>query len=251
MKVLAALAGLFGLISGARAATDEIQVYDAEIAPIGGFNLTIHNNYTPEGVKTPEFPGGLVDHHTLNGVPEWAVGVTDWWELGTYLPLYSVKNDGAAVLNGVKLRSLFVVPDAKSRRFFYGINFELSYNFRHWEPTRYSGEIRPIVGYRIGAVDLIFNPILDTAFKGGASHLDFAPAARIAYNFSDDTAVAVEHYADFGLLRRFERGDRQSHVLFGVVDAKLGAASVEFGAGHGFTAASDSLIVKLIVGVDL
>jgi hypothetical protein len=53
------------------AQTDEIQVYDAEIAEPGALNLEVHNNYTFDGLKMPRFPGGLVPNHTLNGVPEW------------------------------------------------------------------------------------------------------------------------------------------------------------------------------------
>ena len=35
--------------------TDEIQVYDAEIAPPGIFNLMIHNNFTPKGRTAPDY----------------------------------------------------------------------------------------------------------------------------------------------------------------------------------------------------
>jgi hypothetical protein len=35
------------------------------------------------------FTGGLVDNHNLNGVTEWAYGVTDWFEAGLYLAWYS------------------------------------------------------------------------------------------------------------------------------------------------------------------
>ncbi len=59
------------------AQTDEIQVYDASIAPPGVFNLTLHNNFTPDGLTTPAFPGGIIPNKSLNGVPEWAYGVTD------------------------------------------------------------------------------------------------------------------------------------------------------------------------------
>ena len=31
------------------AQTDEIQVYDGGLAPVGTFNLTIHSNFTPKG----------------------------------------------------------------------------------------------------------------------------------------------------------------------------------------------------------
>src|SRR5690242_17394373 len=74
----------------AAAQTDEIQVYDGEIAQPGIVNLTWHNNFTPVGLKTPAFTGGFVNNHNLNGVTEWAYGVTDWFEAGLYLPLYSV-----------------------------------------------------------------------------------------------------------------------------------------------------------------
>ena len=39
------------------AQTDEIQVYDGEIAPPGIFNLMIHNNFTPKGRTAPDYPG--------------------------------------------------------------------------------------------------------------------------------------------------------------------------------------------------
>ncbi len=232
------------------AATDEIQVYDAEIVEQGKFNLTLHNNYTPIGVKQPGFSGGVIDDHALNGVPEFAYGVTDWFELGAYVPLYTVTRNGSVLFDGVKLRSLFVSPHAQERTFFYGLNFELSYNQPHWETTRFSGEIRPILGYRIGAIDLIANPILDTQFKGGLSQLDFAPAGRVAYNLSKTYALGLEYYADFGRFSGFEPADRQSHTLFAVFDYKDKPAAIEFGIGHGFTGASDSLVLKLILSFD-
>src|SRR5579863_9890629 len=127
---VALLAGALVSAQSARAQTDEIQVYDAEITAPGQFNLTWHNNFTPSGRTQPAFPGGIVPNHALNGVPEWAYGVTDWFEAGTYLPVYTLTNDDRLLLDSVKLRALFVVPDAHDRTVFYGLNFELSYNTR-------------------------------------------------------------------------------------------------------------------------
>jgi hypothetical protein len=158
MTLAAAVAVFFIVsISGARAQTDEIQVYDAEIADPGVFNLMVHNNYTFDGLKEPRFPGGLVPNHTLNGVPEWAYGVNEWFEQGLYLPLYSDSSNLGPVLDGFKLRELFVVPHAADRTFFYGINFEFSYNAKHWDPDTYSSEIRPIIGWHLGKIDFIVN----------------------------------------------------------------------------------------------
>src|SRR4051812_20365398 len=75
--------------SAAFAVSDEIQVYTGEVMPVGEVGLTWHNNYAASGLKTPDFPGGLVDNHTYSSVTEWAYGVTDWFEAGLYLPLYS------------------------------------------------------------------------------------------------------------------------------------------------------------------
>src|SRR4051812_623452 len=73
----------------AAAQGDEIQVYDGGLAPVGVFNLTPHNNYTPDALKTPPFPGAVTSNKSFNGVSEWAYGVTDWFEAGLSLPLYS------------------------------------------------------------------------------------------------------------------------------------------------------------------
>jgi hypothetical protein len=244
----AALGAVLALSWAGRAAaqTDEIQVYTGEINDPGQFSVTFHNNYTPIGRKQADLAGGIVPDHALNGVPEYAYGVTDWLELGAYLPLYSVTRDGRFLINGGKLRALFVVPHAAERSFFYGVNFEFSYNARHWAPTHYSQEIRPIIGTRFGPVDLVFNPIIDISYKGLGS-FDFAPAERIAYNFNETWAAAIEHYQDYGQFSRFASTSSRDQTLFAVIDYNGAPNSVEFGIGHGFAAASDALVLKLIV----
>jgi hypothetical protein len=244
-RILASL-GLVLYSVAACAQTDEIQVYTGEINKPGEFSVTLHNNYTPLGRTQADYPGGVIPDHALNGVPEYAYGVNDWWELGMYLPVYTLTRDGRPEFDSAKLRTLFAVPNANERSFFYAVNFELSYNARHWEPTRFSAEMRPIVGVRFGPVDLIVNPIVDFSFAGVGS-LDIAPSERIAYNFSPLWAVAVEHYADYGQLRHLQDVDGQLQELFAVVDYNGDPINVEFGIGHGFTAASDDLVMKLML----
>jgi hypothetical protein len=235
--------------SAAWAQTDEIQVYDARIVDTSHWNLTWHNNFTPSGRTEPDFAGGVIPDHALNGVPEWAYGVTDWFEAGAYLPLYTLTNSGDLRLDGVKLRTLFVSPYAAQRPFFYGINFEYSYNRPGWESHRLAGEIRPILGTHWGRVALIINPIVDTNYNG-LRNLKFVPAERVAYNFRPGLDVGLEHYADFGRLSRLAPASQQSHTLFAVIDIGAGANGLEFGLGHGFTAASDKTVLKLILTHD-
>jgi hypothetical protein len=228
------------------AQTDEIQVYNAEIAAPGILNLTLHNNYTPEGRMQAAFPGGIVPDCTLNGTAEWAYGVAPWFEAGLYLPLYNYSGIGSLTYNGFKLRTLFVLPDAANQAFFYGVNFEFSRNTTHWDPSPNSQEIRPIIGWHLGAVEFIVNPILDNSWKG-FSRLDFAPETRLAYNFNKVWAMAAEEYDDFGVLRGFLPASQQQHQLFGVFDFNGKLWSIEGGVGFGLTGASDHLVLKLIL----
>jgi hypothetical protein len=232
------------------AQTDEIQVYDASHADPGKLNLTWHDNFTPIGIKKPAFPGAITSDKSLNGVPEWAYGVNEWFEAGLYMPLYSVDKHQGAVLDGFKLRALFTVPHASDRTFVYGVNFEFSVNARHWDTRRITSEVRPILGWHLKPLDVIVDPILDTAYDG-VKNLDFAPSIRVAHALSDTWALAAEEYADYGPLRRFyARGD-QAHQLFAVVDRSSKVLAVEFGAGVGLTGASDRFTVKLMLARDL
>jgi hypothetical protein len=235
----------------ASAQTDEIQVYDGGLAPPGVFNLTVHNNFTPDGIKTPAFPGAIVSNKSLNGVPEWAYGVTEWFEAGLYLPLYSFDtNHHGGTVNGVKLRALFAVPHADDRRFFYGANFEFSINAHRWDATRFTSEVRPIIGWHLEPVDIIINPIVDTAYDG-LKNLEFVPATRVAYNFSSGWTAAVEEYDDFGSVHAFAPRADQAHQLYGVVDRAWRGWDIEAGVGVGLTDASDRLTLKLILSRDL
>jgi len=233
------------------AQTDEIQVYDASIAPVGIFNLTLHNNYTPNGFTTQPTPGAIISNHSWNGVAEWAYGVTDWWEQGLYLPLYSVSEKRGGSINGFKIRELFVRPHADDHTFFYGVNFEFSYNQRWWNPRVSSLEIRPIIGLHLKPWDFIINPIVDSDYLGGFKGLDFVPAGRVAYNFNSKWAGAIEEYADYGTLRNFYGLQGQTHQIWAVTDFSSKTVNVEAGIGFGLTSASDKLTLKLILSRDL
>jgi hypothetical protein len=212
-------------------------------------NLTWHSNFTPSGVKAPAFPGAIVSDKSLNGVPEWAYGVAGWFEAGLYMPLYTIDKNRGAVVDGVKLRTLFAAPHANERRFVYGVNFEFSYNAKYWNRKRFSSEVRPIVGWHLHLVDIIVNPILDTDYNG-VKNLDFAPVERIAFTVSPRWRVAVEEYADYGPIRRFSGPADQSHQIYAIVD-HTADLNIEAGIGFGVTSASDKVTLKLILSRDL
>ena len=163
------------LAYGADEVHDEIQVYNAEIAAIGQWTYEQHLNYAGIGQTVPEVPGGFHSNRALQGTPEFAYGLTEWWEAGFYLP-FAVNGDSQFLSDGAKIRSLFVVPDAAKRSFFYGVNFELGYELPRFSATPWNLEIRPIIGVRNSEWEFIVNPIIDIGF-GSAGEADFAPAA--------------------------------------------------------------------------
>jgi hypothetical protein len=245
----AAVAPTLVLLAEPARAVDEIQVYNAEIAEVSQWTFQLHNNYAFSGRKVPDFPGGLVPNHALNGTPEWAYGITDWWEMGFYAP-YAVNSEGQFLSNGVKIRQLFVSPNAAKREFFYGVNFEFSYSTPPFSETRFNTEIRPILGVRKNNYEFIVNPIVDFGF-GSEGQPVFAPAARFARNFGEDFALGLEYYSDLGPIGAFAPLSQQQHNLFAVVDFKVGRFDINAGLGYGLTGGSDRLVGKIIIGTVL
>jgi hypothetical protein len=234
------------------AQTDEIQVYDAEIEELGKFNVMVHNNFTPAGRTTPDFPGGIIPNHSDNGAVEWAYGVADWFEQGLYFPVYSAYSTGrGGSLNGFKIRELFVRPHAHDHTFFYGVNFEFSVNYLYWESKRITSEVRPIVGVHLNKVDLVYNPIVDTDYTGGFGNLEYVPATRVAYNFNDKWAAALEEYSDDGPLRQFLPLRNQFHEVWAVMDHNNKWVNIETGIGFGVTHGADKVTLKLMLSRDL
>jgi hypothetical protein len=243
---------IFALFVGARAAFgadqvhDEIQVYNAGIASIGQWTYEQHLNYAAIGQTQPEVPGGFSSNHALQGTPEFAYGLTNWWEAGFYLP-FAVNGDGQFLSDGAKIRNLFVVPDAGKRSFFYGVNFELGYELPRFSSTPWNLEIRPIIGLRNKEWEFIVNPIVDIGF-GSKGESDFAPAVRLARNLGEDRFIGLEYYADFGKIGSFLPLQQQNQQLFAVTDFKISKIDIELGAGYGFTPGSDRFTLKAIIG---
>ena len=235
--------------SGACSVTDEIQVYNAEIAKVGQLTVQSHSNYAISGCKEPDFPGGIVPNHALSGTPEFAYGVTPWLELGLYIP-YAVGENGTFYGNGTKLRQLFVSPDAAKREFFFGVNFEESYAPPPFSQTRWNMEIRPIIGWRKNNWEFIFNPIVDIGF-GEDGDATFAPCARLARSFGENFSLGIEYYSDLGPLQGFESWNLQQHNIFAVVDFKVGRIDINAGIGYGLTPNSDRVMAKMILSTEL
>ena len=245
-RLLSALALVLGVASTQARAVDEIQVYNAEINLPRQFSLQLHGNYIARGIAEADFPGGLVPAGSFNGTPEFAYGLFDWWEVGAYLP-YAVEPGPRPWWGGAKLRTLFVSPHAGERRFFYGLNIEVSWATEKFSPDAWGSEVRPIIGWRGRHAEFILNPIVDVPLSGDTRAAVFAPATRLAWIATPAWAFGLEHYAELGPLRHFLPGGGQQQELYAVVDRSAASFDVDFGVGHGLTAASNDWTVKFIL----
>ena len=211
------------------AQTDEIQVYDGGLAPVGTFNLTLHNNFTPKGLTTPAFPGAVVADKSLNGVPEWALGVTPWFEAGLYLPLYSRDKHSGFGLDGFKLRALFAVPQRRRPQILLRRQLRVQHQraplgHERASPLR-SGRSSAGISSRWTSSSTRSSTPPTTACK----NLEFVPATRVAYNFRSGWTAAAEEYDDFGSVHAFAPRGEQAHQLFAVVDRTWREWDVEAG----------------------
>ena len=243
--LLVAIFAAFLLLAPPAKAVDEIQVYTGDVAAPREWALLQHLNYGFTRRKDAD-RSSINAFRTVNGTPELAYGVTDWYEAGLYLPFAA--RDDRFFPGGFKVRNLFVSPNAAERTFFYGINTEISWAPQRFSRSRWNVEFRPILGLNLGRWQIVTNPIVGLGL-GGKQPDAFLPANRIFYTVQEDLAVGIETYSDMGSFGHFGKFNQQAHQVFAAADFTLFGLDVNFGVGRGLTPASDRWMVKTIIGV--
>ena len=239
---------LLAAASPARTA-EEIQVFNGNLAGIGQFVYTQHGNFTFDGRRVPDFPGGFIAHHGFIANSELAIGLTPWWEIGFHAP-FAREESGAVHSTGLKVRHLFAVPDAQNREFIYGVNVEFSRNTPQFAETPWTIGFRPFIGWRKNDWEFFVNPIVEVGL-GPGGEADFMPAARIAKAITKEFALGVEYHSAWGPLAHLPGVNDQSHQLFAVTNFTVSGFAVEAGLGVGLTGGSDRWVGKLIVAREL
>jgi hypothetical protein len=209
----------------------EIQVYDGTANARGVAAVELHTNWFASGNRTADAPE-LPLHRQAHATLEPSFGVTDAWELGAYLQS-ALRADGHFDYAGTKLRTKFVLPHEKHLRL--GVNLEVSLLPEAYDRDRWGGEIRPILGYYDDGWLVVANPIVSTP-------LAFEPALKVTRELQGIVAVGVEYYGSFA-------SSATQHELFEVVDLlAFKSFELNFGVGEGLNAASNRMVLKMILG---
>ena len=223
----------------------EIQVYDGTANPPGVFGLELHTNAVASGVATST-PPELAPNHQAHFTLEPSFGLTNWWELGAYFQT-ALRPDAGFDYAGIKLRSKFVTPPAWSARGRLGINFEVGDLPARYEADRWGLEVRPILSWSLARLRFAANPIIDVPLTGGAA--TFEPDAQALWEMPRVASFGLEYYAALGPLSGFSSARDQEHYLFEVANLlAVRNLELEAGVGEGLTAASNALVLKVIVG---
>ncbi|MDE3106007.1 MAG: hypothetical protein KGK08_12605 [Acidobacteriota bacterium] len=248
---LCLLAALLASLAGAASAQGnyEIQVYGADTVEARTTMVEVHSNFTPVGQKATingVYPTNHQQHETL----ELTQGINDWSEVGFYV-FTSLQDGHGYQWVGDHLRPRVRVPTAWHWPVGVSLSTEIGYQRAVYSPDTWTWEIRPIVDKQLGRWYMAFNPALERTLHGPdvTKGLDFAPAAKIGYDFTKKINAGFEYYADYGDLRAIDALHDQQQQLFLVTDLNVSPKwEINFGVGVGGTSATDHILVKGILG---
>jgi hypothetical protein len=243
--------GCLGAVAAEGAAQDnyEIQVYGADTVAAGHTMFELHSNYTFQGSRTVVggvYPTQDALHETLEITHGW----TPNFETGFYL-FTSYQHSQGYQWVGDHIRPRIKVPEKWHWPVGASLSLEVGYQRPQFSQDTWTLEIRPIIDKQIGKSYFAFNPTFDRSFAGlnaGQKYV-FSPNVTYSYDITGKITLGVEYYGSMGPLNDFDPWMAQQHQIVPAVDLNLGK-EWEFNAGlcFGLTAATDRLILKMIVG---
>ena len=235
----------------ARAADEEIQVYEDDLDKPGKFGLDTHINYVFANNAGPDYAGQQLSVDRIRITPEWSYGLTKDVELGLYLPLADFRANQFTI-DGYKMRVKYIAPHPETQNWYWGANFEIGQVDKRLDINPWNAELKGIAGWRKGKWDLSFNTNIDWAVAGPdrqSATVQFATKA--SYRLNDMFAVGVESYDGAGDFKHFGQFDGAGHEVYGAVDATFGKWALNAGLGYGYSGEPDHWTLKMIVTVPI
>jgi hypothetical protein len=209
----------------------EYEVYSTDIESPRATTVELHTNFVTSGRREID-EGQYPTHRALRSSLEITHGLTPWLEGSLYFVGGAFRGRGAEYV-GNRVRLTAVAPDNWNLPVDLGLSQEIGYTRPGFSEHRWVYELSPIVGKSFGPVSLVVNPSLERGFTGDEHEIEFEPRGKLAYEFGDDGAVALEYY-----------GSEHNHQLFATIETEV-AQKWEFGVGvgRGLTRESDKSVL--------
>jgi hypothetical protein len=227
----------------------EIQVYGSDTVPAKNLMAELHSNFTVDGQKQTS-DGTYPTDHQLHETIELTAGLNDWSEVGFYV-FNSIQDAHGVQWVGDHIRPRVKVPDSWNWPVGVSVSTEIGFQRSAYSPDTWTWEIRPIIDKAIGRWYFAVNPAFERTLHGPGVNdgWGFAPSFKVSYDFSRVISGGIEYYADNGRIGHFAPLRDQQQQLFVVADLNVSPVwEINFGIGVGGTAATDHLIVKMILG---
>jgi hypothetical protein len=227
----------------------EIQVYASPTMEKGYTMIELHSNYTFNGTKVIE-NNVLPTNHVLHETIEVTHGFTRNFEIGFYL-FNAIGSDQRTNFVGTHIRPRIKIPDEWNWPVGVSLSIEAGYQKFSYSTDDWSMEIRPIVDKTFGHLYISFNPTFDKSFHGLSSSLGFifSPNFKSSIELNKIWAFGIEYYGSVGNFFHFDPYQEQQHALFAAADVNFSPIwELNFGYGFGITRATDSNIIKVILG---
>ena len=227
----------------------EIQVYGSETIPPKTTMLELHSNFVVQGSKTTE-QGVLPTQHELHETVEITQGITPWFETGFYI-FTAVPNNQGWQWVGDHIRPRVRAPESWHWPVGVSLSAEFGYARPIFSTSVWNLEIRPIVDRQKGRLYWSVNPAFDKAYTGPEARRgwEFAPDAKISWNFTNVVAFGLEYYSGLGPVGEFDSFPRQSQQFVPAFDLNVSPKwEINFGIGVGVTGGTDHMLVKAIIG---
>lgn len=227
----------------------EIQVYGSETVPPHTTMVELHSNFIFQGAKTIE-EGVYPTEHELHETVEITQGWTPWFETGFYI-FTAVPSGQGWKWVGDHIRPRVRAPDSWHWPVGASMSVEFGYARPIYSSSVWSLELRPIVDKQKGRLYWSVNPALERAYTGPESQSgwEFAPDAKISWNFTKVVAFGLEYYTGLGPVDGLDPFPEQSQQFVPAFDLDVSPKwEINFGVGVGVTRNTDHMLFKTIIG---
>jgi hypothetical protein len=254
LRTLAVPLGLccvFAATTGNAAAQDlfELEVFEYESTPSGGYEVEFHTNGTSRGSTAAG--SATANHRPIHMSFEVARGWTNRFETAVFVQTApfgspdSARFAGGHIRSKVRLGELTVIPLRVA------VSAEYTFNRAVFDHELQTLEIRPILDYAQGRLSLVANPSLELVTRGSGGE-GLAPvidlSARAAWQLATRVGLTTDYFSAAATTRHLQPEPSAHHLVFAGIDLHIGSGwEISLGAGHCVTR-NEPRVLKSVIG---
>src|SRR6266851_6956590 len=191
----------------------EIQVYGSDTVAPGTTMAELHSNVAAEGSRRTT-DGVLLSQVAFHETLEITQGITSWFETGFYI-FTSIQPDTTWEWVGNHIRPRVRAPESWHLPVGLSLSSELGYQRHAFSVDTWTLELRPIIDKQWGPWYVSINPAFERSLKGAnsARGFEFAPNAKVSYDFTKIVTGGLEYYASLGPVMGLDTFGNQEHLL--------------------------------------